>query len=69
MARGMGGTQESGLSQKAQLLPSGGGEAQGLVQTPPPQGSFIPLLVCAGCSPMSVAVPSFEPQGIIYIYS
>lgn len=59
MARGMGGTQESGLSQKAQLLPTGGGEAQGLVQTPPPRGLSFPCWYVLGALPYLVAVPSF----------
>ena len=49
MDRGVGGKQESGLSQKSQPLPPWGGEAQVPVQ-PFPRGSLMALPVRAGCS-------------------
>lgn len=60
MARGLGGTQESGLSQKAQLLPSGGREAQGLVQTPPPKGLSFPCWYVLGALPCLLQCPALS---------
>lgn len=69
MARGMGEHRRVGCPRRPSSSPVGEERLRASCRPPPRHGSFIPLLVCAGCSPISCCSAQLcEPQGFIYIY-